>query len=264
MDDVLRAVGRNLLLFQQVEGLFKFLLANAQAHGFAATLADEQTKKSERVHRQTLGQLIVQYTEELGGGARPPAEPAHPSMPWFSYTFEIESHPDFPSIRADRLASLLRERNDLVHHFITRSDLSSVQGRTAALADLDRQRDLINALREPLTRIVKDLELTARAMGEYFASLDFRQAIESGLAAPSPLVAHLRDIAASKGGAGGWTLLSTAGQLLRQRAPEEVDALFKRHGHRTLRSFLQASKEFELQEETTPRGGVRLAYRPKS
>jgi len=239
------------------------LLANAQAHGFAATLADERTKKSERVRRQSLGQLIVQYTEELGGGARPPMEPAHPSMPWFSYTFHIEAHPDFPSIHADRLASLLRERNDLVHHFITRSNLSSVVGRTAALADLDRQRDFINVLREPLTRIVTDLELTARAMGEQFASAEFRQNLENALQSPSPLVAHLRDIAASKGDAGGWTLLSIAGHLLRQRAPEEVDDLFKRHGHRTLGAFLQASDEFELKEETTPGGGVRHKYRPK-
>lgn len=263
VDEVLRAVGRNLLLFQQVEGLLKFLLVHAQGGGYAATLADERTKRSERVHRQSLGQLIVQYTEELGGGARPLAEPAQPSKPWFSYTFEIEAHPDFPSLHAEVLASLLRERNQLVHHFISSKDLGSADGRFAALADLDRQRDLIDALREPLTRIVKDLELTARAMGEHFASAEFRQTVESALAAANPLVALLREIAVSGSGAGGWTLLSTAGQLLRLRAPEDVDALFKRNGHRTLRSFLEASEEFEVREETTARGGIRHVYRPK-
>ena len=57
--------------------------------------------------------------------------------------------------------------------------------------------------------------------------------------------------------------MGTAGRLLRQRAPNELDALLKRPGHHTLKALMQAFECFEMREETTSKGGMRVVYRVK-
>ena len=38
-DEVLRKIGRNLLIFQQIEGLLKMILGNSKVQGYAHELA---------------------------------------------------------------------------------------------------------------------------------------------------------------------------------------------------------------------------------
>ena len=63
-DEVLRRVGRNLLLFQQVEGLLKVLLANHKGGG---SLFDfKAPRRPGKTHqKQMLGQLVENYGTEV-------------------------------------------------------------------------------------------------------------------------------------------------------------------------------------------------------
>lgn len=44
-DEVLRKVGRNLLIFQQIEGLLKMILGKSKVQGYARELALKQEQR---------------------------------------------------------------------------------------------------------------------------------------------------------------------------------------------------------------------------
>jgi hypothetical protein len=73
----------------------------------------------------------------------------------------------------------------------------------------------------------------------------------------------LGDIASQAARPDGWMLLSHADQLIREHAPEEIAALKERYGKESIQELIQATDVFEITEETTKKGGVRVLYRLK-
>jgi hypothetical protein len=63
VDDVLRKVGRNVVLFQQLERLLKFVVANGNLAGFSSEIKTLKQDQENKVHKQTLGTLVGQYVE---------------------------------------------------------------------------------------------------------------------------------------------------------------------------------------------------------
>jgi hypothetical protein len=74
----------------------------------------------------------------------------------------------------------------------------------------------------------------------------------------------LGDIATQMSREDGWVLISNAGHLIKDHAPEELEQMKKMHGHSSLKKLIQASEVFDVQEEVTPKGGTRLLYRLKA
>lgn len=64
-DEVLRKIGRNMILFQQIEGLLKLLLGNSHVQGTASDLMVYQGQRMEEMKKQMMGPLIKQYIEEI-------------------------------------------------------------------------------------------------------------------------------------------------------------------------------------------------------
>jgi hypothetical protein len=62
----------------------------------------------------------------------------------------------------------------------------------------------------------------------------------------------------------GWALMDDAGRLVKQYAPEEIALLKERYGHESLKAFILATEVFDVREEVTKKGGVRVLYRLKS
>ena len=61
--EVQRKIGRNILLFQQLEYLLKYIVANGQYSGYFSELEVVLAKRGETVNKQTMGQLIGQFVE---------------------------------------------------------------------------------------------------------------------------------------------------------------------------------------------------------
>ncbi|CAH1085677.1 hypothetical protein [Candidatus Nitrotoga sp. 1052] len=79
----------------------------------------------------------------------------------------------------------------------------------------------------------------------------------------SRLVILLGDIARQAARPDGWVLLRTAGQLIRQHEAEEKMMLNELYGHKTLKGLILATGLFDITEEPTHKGGIRLLYRSK-
>ena len=61
--EVQRKIGRNILLFQQLESLLKYIVANGQFSGFSSELENNIATRRSSVNKQTMGQLVGQFVE---------------------------------------------------------------------------------------------------------------------------------------------------------------------------------------------------------
>lgn len=77
------------------------------------------------------------------------------------------------------------------------------------------------------------------------------------------IIYYLAEIAAQFMRPDGWTLLSRAGQIIREQAPEEITEVYQRYGHKTLKGLILATELFEIKEEPTNKDGIRVLYKLK-
>ena len=64
-DEILRKIGRNIILFQQLEQLLKYLCVNGNISGSASQLQDLTEQRITSIHKQTMGQLVGQYINNV-------------------------------------------------------------------------------------------------------------------------------------------------------------------------------------------------------
>ena len=74
----------------------------------------------------------------------------------------------------------------------------------------------------------------------------------------------LSDVARERARPDGWVELSMAGRMIQQEAPEELAILKAAYDQSTLKGLLLATELFEVYEEPTAKGGIRVLYREKS
>jgi hypothetical protein len=74
-DEVLRRVGRNLVIFQQVELVLKFLTTHARFHAPASQFAERFGKHTESIRKKSMGDLAGKLVDTVdeptpGSGTR--------------------------------------------------------------------------------------------------------------------------------------------------------------------------------------------------
>lgn len=146
-NEVQRKIGRNLILFQQVEHMIKWLLARAKIEGYSSELQAVIDRQKKAVHQKTLGQLICNYVEEMQPkAAAEGAEEAHERLKegYLTITTWMESpDPTYFEKKKDSLQALKNERNELVHHLLPRLNPLSLESWKEMEQYLDLQRDKI-------------------------------------------------------------------------------------------------------------------------
>jgi hypothetical protein len=263
-DEVLRRIGRNLIIFQQIEHFLKLLLAN---HKNAGTMEDYATNlqvNTECINKKTLGHLIEKYGNEVlqDAGAEVPDEerPAD----WFAFSFRVSGDAAFiESMRRD-LKQMTDGRNDLVHHFLPRWQLGNEEVLNEALTYLDAQREKVLPMHEHLRATVQHLLDSTKLLGEFIASPDYEKQAEMMWLQASPLVSLFCAVAAQHYRKDGWTYLAQAGDLAAKELPEEVNQLKKRYGFGTLKKLLVGSDMFDVLDEPLSDGRFRTLYRRKA
>ncbi|WP_299568414.1 OST-HTH/LOTUS domain-containing protein [uncultured Shewanella sp.] len=265
VDDVLRRVGRNVVLFQQLEQLLKFIVANGKLAGFASELKTLKEAQESKVNKQTMGTLVGQYVENSNPESdKQSTEPEEIDEIYFSFSFRIECDDDYYKSKNEALAQLVTERNDLIHHLLPRFDMKSPQNCKSLSQELDEQSDKIRLEINHLKATTKSLIDGRKILATYFQSEEARKDLELSFLKQSPLILMLGDIATQISREDGWALISSAGQLIKEHAPEEFAQMKKKHGYSSLKKLIQASDIFDIYEEVTPKGGTRILYKLKA
>lgn len=263
-NEVMRKMGRNLLLFQQLERMLKFLIANNSLAGYAHEMEAKQKSLQEKVEKQTMGNLVGAFVEDaLTDKGQSREAPEELAAPWFSFRFGLNVGTAYYEERKSALAGVVAERNELVHHFLPRWDWMSVESMRAADKYLDRQREKVLPEVEHLKGLVRALEDGRRQTAEFICSGAWEKHISLADLRHSRPVLLLGDIVQQMAREDGCVLLNAAGDLLRLHAAEETKALKKRYGYKTLKALIVATELFDLVEEPTDKGGVRVFYRMK-
>jgi hypothetical protein len=263
-DEVLRKIGRNVVIFQQIENMLKIILAHSQINGFASELESNIQARIVKFKGQTMGGLASQFVDEvLTDSAPQKKEPEKIEEPWFSFKFSIAAESNFYENQISNLEMVTKARNELIHHFLPMWQPDSPDVLNQACMYLDAQRTQSLPLHEQLRSFVQSMidgsqkfaEFVARE-GDKFSDIFWLQ--------NSELVIFLRDLASKKSNLAGWIYLAGVGSMVKQKFPEDFENLELRYGYSNLKNILIACELFEIEDEAMSTGTVRTRYRLKS
>lgn len=261
-DEVLRKIGRNLLIFQQIEYMLKRILGSSRVQGYVHELADSKERRVNGIQKDMLGILIQRYIDEI---LSDPDEEQHGppdlSGPWLSFSFKINGDNVFYKRQCRNLEMVREERNLLVHHFLPywRPDLP--ERLFIACEYLDEQRRKILPTWEHLKSVVETMHQALREHAGHFASEEFSQHLNLMMLQGSPLIQLFCDISTQISRADGWACLAHAGQLVHKEAPDEVAEMKAKYGYESFKKLLVASECFEILDDPIPNGRFRTFYR---
>jgi len=262
-DEVLRRVGRNLLVFQQIERLLKFLLSNHNSGGTPADFKERQRKHADTINKTMLGHLVDRYGTEVlqDAGVEVPEEES--PADWVTFSFRISADAKFVEAMRQDLKLMTDQRNELVHGFLPRWQPGSQEKLEETLAYLDVQRDKVRPMHEHLLTTANHIRDSPKMLVEFMASEEYQKQSELMWLQASPLVALLRDAANKIRREDGWAYLARAGDLANMKLAEEVKNLKERYGFKTLKKLLVGSGMFDVFDEPLPDGKFRTLYKNK-
>ncbi len=262
-DEALRKIGRNVVLFQQLESVLKFLAAAQHPSTPLSAATAARTARAESIRTQTLGQVAGDIVRSLFADSDEhiSTTPAEISEPWLGFSFRIELDPASVDEHRRVLKALIDERNDLVHHLCLRWNLEDRESCRALSQELDAQRGRIVRELERYREYAKCTTEMARELKAFIDSDHGKRHIDLAFLQQSRLAAVLASVAKEHAGSDGWTLLATAGQRLSALIPDEFAELKKLHGNGSLQKLVQSIGLFELRSDRTPGSGTQVYYR---
>jgi hypothetical protein len=264
LDEVLKKIGRNVLLFQELEYLLKYLVAKSAISGYVSELISQEEKRRATISKQTMGQLIGQYIEISNPETREvleePKNLKQEQFIWVKFGFGDSSDYD---TKKKALAKLVDDRNELIHHLLPQFDRNSIESCLQIEKKLDEQRD--NIVRE-INNVKWEIDALHKVAKEtmlFFNSPEMRKEIELSFRR-SHLIWLLSDIAKQIARPDGWTPIDRVGHLIKQRVPKEIASLKEYFGYKSLKVFILEAKIFDIYEEPTNNGSNRILYRKKT
>ncbi len=140
-NEVSRKIGRNVVLFQELESVLKFLASAQQPSMPMSKAKATREDRAESIRIKTLGQVAGLVVEELF--AAPDSESSAPdeiTERWLGFAFRIEGDPGDLEESRRTLKALIDERNELVHHLLSRWNPRDAESCNALSNELDEQR----------------------------------------------------------------------------------------------------------------------------
>jgi hypothetical protein len=263
-DEVFRKIGRNLLIFQKIELMLKYLIDNGKVSGYLRELNENQERRATAAAKQTMGNLAGQFMEtafqEHEESLR---EPLEVKEPYISFSFTVRADSDFYESKRQSLKALVDDRNNFIHHLLPRFNPDSMESCLEIERHLDQQQEKLIPEHNYLKSLIESFEEAKKAYIKYFESEEGKRQFDLSLLQQSPLVTLLLNVSLHQSRFDGWTLLNVAGQRIRQILPGEMEQLKSKWGYKSLKELVLACDLFEVIEEPTEKGGIRVLYRPK-
>ncbi len=256
-------MGRNLLLFQQIESLLKFLLSHHKAGSKPGEFKKRRQERIDAVNGMMLGHLVHRYGTEVlrDAGVEVPEEES--PADWITFSFRISGDTEFIEAMRREMKLMTEQRNELVHGFLPRWEPDSIEKLEEALGYLDTQHENVLPMHEHLQTTANDIHEGWKKFFDFIASKEYQKSSELMWLQASQLVSLLRDVATQIQRADGWTYLAHAADLANKELPEEVKNLKERYGFKTFKKLLVGSEMFDVFDEPLSGGRFRTLYKNK-
>lgn len=266
VDDVHRKIGRNLMLLQYVESMFKSLLIQSRVIGASQEEIDLfRSNRKEMIERHTLGELAGKFTSEIlvkQGVDSSVNEPEYPAG-YVIFKYTVQAEHDYVTQRTASLKVIVDERNELVHHFLSKWNRLSLESTHAISEHLDQQHLRVADEAKTLKKHLESLQQGAERQQKMMASPEYEKLMEIMWLQNSQIVLLLVGMSRDAVGTAGWVRLADAGQVLWSRAKEDMAAMKAMYGYDKLKPLLLASEVFDLREESLQNGGVSVLFNLK-
>ncbi|HGS8012525.1 OST-HTH/LOTUS domain-containing protein [Pseudomonas aeruginosa] len=161
------------------------------------------------------------------------------------------------------LKELVDLRNELVHHFLQRFDLWSVDGCIAAESYLDESYETIDGHYLTLRDWAKSMDEARQLMVSFMQTPEYRDFVINGIGpdgtvhwASSGITNCLRE-AETKLAQEGWTPLFEAIHWIAKTYPEQTP---KRYGCGSWRHVIHASQQFEIRKQSQADTGATVVW----
>ena len=183
-------LGRCLLKLQCCEHLLKQQVIRSSLAGPIAELEVLAAKRTASFSTVTLGQLINEFlstgvVDEAAEPAPPPASKP-PASPHFSFRQELAMSAQQIDSLQRALRELLALRNELVHQFVLRFPLRSVDGCMAAHAHLEQCLVSIESHLQAMKAWTQSSVESARIARRFLQSPEFDQLLQQDLERAAP------------------------------------------------------------------------------
>jgi hypothetical protein len=151
-DRVTFKVGRNVLLFQKLEHILKYIVGNGSIAGYQSELQSRVEKRKGAVAKKTLGMVVGDFLDAPEPQAAP--EGLRETHITIRHSYELD-----PAHKA-QIEDLVKERNHLVHHFMTEVSFDVIDSCLEAEKSLDDQADRLRkaiAMLQNMAQTLSDL-----------------------------------------------------------------------------------------------------------
>ncbi len=163
-DLVLQKIGRNVVNFQKMEAMLKFVLTFAN---FTTPISDTESRLQQQANsdrKHPMGKLVEKAAKALH--SEPPMAPPDIKEMWVSHSLNLsESGSDIREWRRE-MRRIVKERNLLIHHMLVPFNPSSLESCHALIIQLDEQRERILQAYEHLESLVTAIRDVHRDLAE--------------------------------------------------------------------------------------------------
>ncbi|SIQ91118.1 hypothetical protein [Marinobacterium stanieri] len=253
--EIQRKVGRNLLMFQEFERLFKVLLIESDISGPAEQLLECREMRKARVHNKTLGYVTSELAQTVyGEESVSEDEDEYPGSLYFRIRITLSGEDSLYQEKQKELhASLVEARNELVHHLFHKFDFKPTAYKQIE-SYLDEQHERFLPEIDKLQRQLKAVDEARKIQSRVLSSQRYQQFFVDGVPSDETKFEGLmRELCELTRRDDGWMPLATAGKLLRGLPPEKVSKVYDELGVTkisNLKNRIEASQYLELKEET--------------
>ncbi|MBN2420063.1 MAG: hypothetical protein JXL81_11810 [Deltaproteobacteria bacterium] len=258
-NEVLKKIGRNILLLQQLEHLLKFIIANGNFSGYSSLLKEEYHNQSSPVERQVIRPLVGKY--HRGDDQKPEDSKDLPEPP-ISLNLNVGADRNYYEAKKEVLGQIVSERNELIYNLLPVFDPGSEESCLALQEKLDRQCEKIRFEIKGVESIANALKDGRKKIADFLKTGEGERQFELYYRL-SRIGFLLVDIAARIKRTDGWASIATAGKLLKKRVPEELALLKKEDKYRFLKNIIFATGLFDIYEEKAGKGRALIFYRLK-
>lgn len=265
---VQRKLGRCMLQLQQYERLLKVMVVDSELSGPPERLQAIRDEKVACAHKKTLGTLVGMLTDSTLKLSEPSAESKeieadNGEQNWVSFRYHREVSEEHYAETKAALRELVELRNELVHHFLQRFDLWSVDGCIAAESYLDESNETIDGHYLTLRDWAKSMDEARQQMVLFMQTPEYRDFVINGIGpdgtvhwAGSGITNCLREAETNLAQA-GWTPLFEAIRWIAKTYPEQTP---KRYGCGSWRHVIHASQQFEIRKQSQADNGPTVVW----
>lgn len=179
--EALRKIGRNVVNFQKMEAMLKYLVSEASFKGPISEIKNIQEEKREASSRKSMGRLLEEFIASVYSESPHSAEvPENHAGSQIAFSFKVENGASHISEVRKLYGFVVSERNRLIHTMLADFDASSDESCQSLIDCLDEQAKTVRPMYQDLQELGKSLYEGRKRLAKAILSDEFQAKFMGG------------------------------------------------------------------------------------